>query len=351
VVIVGSGNWGCAISIVIAENVKQYPNVFHQQINMWMYDEIWEGESLAAVFNRTHTNPKYLPGIDLSPNVVAITSVEEAVKGATLLVFVLPHQFVGSVAADIRGHVDPSCRVISLAKGLAYHRNATGKMEPVLISSLLEESLQLGSVSVLMGANIANEVATKTLAESTIGTLRLDATAERWKQLFDCNFFRVTAVADIAGVEISGALKNIVAIACGISDGLDYGLNTKAAIMRAGMAEMRQFARIFFPTSQESTLWESCGMADLVATCFGGRNRKCGEAFVRTGKSFAALEEELLKGQKLQGTVTAQEVVEVLNSQGCASQFPLFCAVFEVAFEGKPTSRIFDAIWGAPSQN
>merc|ERR1719237_1120045 len=119
-------------------------------------------------------------------------------------------------------------------------------------------------------------------------------------ELFNCQDFRVRAVDDIAGVELCGALKNIVALGAGFCDGLDYGGNTKAAIIRIGLEEMTCFIRHFHPGVKDSTFLESCGVADLITTCFGGRNRKCAEAFVKGkgAKTWQDIEKELLGGQK-----------------------------------------------------
>merc|ERR1711920_908276 len=118
---------------------------------------------------------------------------------------------------------------------------------------------------------------------------------------------------DIAGVELCGALKNVVALGAGFCDGLGYGGNTKAALIRIGLQEMKAFIRYFYPDVKDATFLESCGVADLITTCYGGRNRKCAEAFAKTGKSWDVIEKELLNGQKLQGTLTAKEVHEVLS--------------------------------------
>ena len=121
-------------------------------------------------------------------------------------------------------------------------------------------------------------------------------------------FPRVSVVTDPNIVEICGALKNIVACAAGFCDGLKMGDNTKAAIIRLGLQEMIQYGDIFYPGGNHATYFESCGVADLITTCYGGRNRKVSQAFVERKKSIAELEGEMLNGQKLQGPETAAEV-------------------------------------------
>ena len=116
-------------------------------------------------------------------------------------------------------------------------------------------------------------------------------------------------VTDPNIVEICGALKNIVACAAGFCDGLKMGDNTKAAIIRLGLQEMIKYGDTFYPGGNHATYFESCGVADLITTCYGGRNRKVSQAFVERKKSIAELEGEMLNGQKLQGPETAAEVV------------------------------------------
>merc|ERR1712118_569564 len=120
----------------------------------------------------------------------------------------------------------------------------------------------------------------------------------------------VNTVDEVASVELCGALKNVVALAAGFTDGIGMGSNTKAAVVRIGLKEMQTFITHFYPKTKTEVFAESCGVADLITTCFGGRNRKCAEAFVRGkgNKSWETIEKELLGGQKLQGTLTAQEI-------------------------------------------
>lgn len=166
-----------------------------------------------------------------------------------------------------------------------------------------------------MGANIANEVAREQFCETTIG-YKDKNNGETMRKLFHTKYFRVAAVQDVAGVELCGALKNICAIGAGLVDGLAMGDNTKAAIMRIGLMEMKKFAQTFHDNVKDDTFFESCGIGDIITTCAGGRNRKVAEARVKTGKSFEVLEKEMLNGQKLQGTLTAHEVHAVLKSKG-----------------------------------
>jgi glycerol-3-phosphate dehydrogenase (NAD+) len=295
-----------------------------------------DGKNLTEIINETHENVKYLPGVKLPENVVAVPDLKEAAAGATLLIFVVPHQFLGRLLPQLAEVVGPNTKAISLAKGIDFDDNGV-----VLISDIIRRGLKDMDVSVLMGANVANEVAQDQFCETTVGC-KVAANAALWKLVFNAKYFRVETVQDTAGVELCGAMKNIVALGAGFCDGLGYGGNTKAAIIRIGLIEMQRFCAKYYEGVEQSTFFESCGVADLITTCYGGRNRKCAEAFAKGGKTWDELETEMLNGQKLQGTLTSKEVHEVLVRQKGTADFPLFEAIYKIAFEGVPCEKIVE---------
>lgn len=338
VTVVGSGNWGSVASKLIASNTLKLGS-FHDEVRMWVFEETLPGgEKLTDVINRTNENVKYLPGIKLGKNVVADPDLENAVKDANMLVFVTPHQFMEGICKRLVGRVNGDVEAISLIKGMEVKREG-----PCMISTLICEQLGV-NCCVLMGANIANEIAVEKFSEATVGYRENIEIAEKWVQLFSTPYFMVTAVQDVEGVELCGTLKNVVAIAAGFVDGLEMGNNTKAAIMRIGLREMRAFSKLLFSSVKDSTFFESCGVADLITTCLGGRNRKVAEAFAKNeGKrSFDDLEAEMLRGQKLQGVSTAREVYEVLSHRGWLELFPLFATVHEICVGHLPPSAIVE---------
>merc|ERR1719440_1061039 len=201
-------------------------------------------------------------------------------------------------------------------------------------------------VSVLMGANVANEVARDDFCESTVG-FKNDKNGACWQRLLDCPTFRIGTIDDVAGVELCGALKNVVALGAGFCDGLGLGGNTKAAIIRIGLKEMQMFCEKFYGDCgiQGETFLESCGVADLITTCFGGRNRKCADIFAKnivagTPKTWDVIEAEELNGQKLQGTGTAKDVMTCIKDAKKEADFPLFCKIHEIAFDGAEPKTI-----------
>ncbi|KAF9930423.1 Glycerol-3-phosphate dehydrogenase [Modicella reniformis] len=336
VALIGSGNWGSAVARIIGGNVHNFDH-FDREVKMWVFEEQVDGRSLIDVINTEHENIKYLPGIKLPENVVACPDLVKTCADATMLVFVVPHQFVSNVCKQLKGNVPSNCKAISLIKGVDVNEHGFQ-----LISNMIQESLGIRSC-VLSGANIATEVAEGRFCETTIG-YRNKSDGELFRDIFHTPYFRVTIVEDVIGVELCGALKNIVAIGGGLVDGLKLGDNTKAAIIRIGLCEMRKFSQMFYKDVKDTTFFESCGVADLITTCAGGRNRKVAEAHVTTGKPFDQLEQEMLNGQKLQGTSTAKDMYNILSKKGLCHEFPLMTTIYRICYENLPPSRIVEDI-------
>uniref|UniRef100_A0A1Y9H2M9 Glycerol-3-phosphate dehydrogenase [NAD(+)] n=1 Tax=Anopheles dirus TaxID=7168 RepID=A0A1Y9H2M9_9DIPT len=344
VCIVGSGNWGSAIAKIVGVNAKRL-DTFEDRVTMYVYEEMIDGKKLTEIINTTHENVKYLPGHKLPENIIAVPDVVDAAKDADILIFVVPHQFIRGLGTQLLGKIKPTAVGLSLIKGFDVAEG--GGME--LISHLITKHLKI-PCSVLMGANLAGEVAEEKFCETTIGCRDMKI-AKTLRDLFQSPNFRVVVVDDVDAVEICGALKNIVACGAGFVDGMGLGDNTKAAVIRLGLMEMIKFVDVFYPGSKLSTFFESCGVADLITTCYGaffgscamssnvlilfsqhtgGRNRKVSEAFVKTGKTIKQLEDEMLNGQKLQGPITAEEVNFMLKSKGMEDKFPLFTAIHRI---------------------
>ncbi|KAM9123795.1 glycerol-3-phosphate dehydrogenase 1-like protein [Pangshura tecta] len=341
VCIVGSGNWGSAIAKIIGKNIQK-SNRFDPVVKMWVFEEIINGRKLTEIINKEHENVKYLPGHTLPKNVVAVADVTEASAGADVFIFVIPHQFITRICDQIVGHIKPGAFGISLIKGV--DEGAEGLK---LISDIIREKLKI-EVSVLMGANIASEVADEKFCETTIGC-KNEKHGQIFKELMQTPNFRITVVDDCDTVEICGALKNIVAVGAGFCDGLDFGDNTKAAVIRLGLMEMVAFAKLFCRGSVSiATFLESCGVADLITTCYGGRNRKVAEAFARTGKSIEELEKEMLNGQKLQGPQTSAEVYKMLKQKNMVDKFPLFSTVYQICYEGRLVQEFISCLQNHP---
>ncbi|XP_015124812.1 glycerol-3-phosphate dehydrogenase [NAD(+)], cytoplasmic [Diachasma alloeum] len=341
VCIIGSGNWGSAIAKIIGANTANLEN-FEDRVTMYVYEEIIDGKKLTEIINETHENVKYLPDHKLPENVVAVPDVVEAAANADILVFVVPHQFIRRICSTLLGKIKPTAVGLSLIKG--FDKKEGGGIE--LISHIIAAELNI-PMAVLMGANLASEVADEMFCETTIGC-KDKAVGTVLRDMIQTSFFRVVVVDDVDSVECCGALKNIVACGAGFVDGLGLGDNTKAAVIRLGLMEMIKFVDVFFPGGKLSTFFESCGVADLITTCYGGRNRKVSEAFVKTGKTIEELEREMLNGQKLQGPFTAEEVNYMLKLKNMECRFPLFTAIHRICVGELKPSDLIDCIRSHP---
>lgn len=336
VVLLGSGNWGCAIARIIGQNAAELSD-YETQVNMYVFEEMVKGRKLTEIINTEHENVKYLPGYKLPENVVAVPDAAEAARDADVIVICLPHQFLPRLLAAVKPVIKPGAVAVSLIKG--HVEISQGR--PVLGSAVIRDTLEV-ETAVLMGANVANEVARGDFCECTLASPD-PATGDWLKRLFDRPTFSVRASTDVPGTELCGGLKNVIALAAGFCDGLDLGPNTKAAVVRTGLLEMSTFIQHFFPTSTRDTLFESCGLADLVTTSFGGRNRKCAEAYARNPeKGWDAIEAELLGGQKLQGVSTVHEIWPLIQARRLQRQLPLIRTIYRIAVKGASPSTLLD---------
>jgi len=343
--IVGSGNWGSAIAKIVGANAANNPDTFDKDVTMWVFEEEINGRKLTEIINTDHENVKYLPGRKLPENIRAVPDIVAAAQDADFLIIVLPHQFIERSIQPLKGKLKPGASCISLVKG--FDILPTGGIQ--LISDVLKKHLNI-PVAVLMGANLAGEVADGQFCETTIGCddPSMDVI---FKSMFDTPNFRVTVIKDAVTVEMCGALKNIVACAAGFVQGLKYGDNTKSAVIRIGLMEMMKYAKDFGAEPQLTTFFESCGVADLITTCYGGRNARIGKEFVLQRKSVQVLEKELLNGQKSQGPETAAEVNFMLKAKGLEDQFPLFTAVHRIFTNDMKPEELIECLRNYPTQN
>merc|ERR1719160_223552 len=350
VCVVGSGNWGSTAAKIIGENILDggASQFFSDEVRMWVFEEDVKQtdgsvRKLSEVINTDHENVKYLPGIRLPSNVKAVPDLKQAVEGAHVLVWVLPHQFIPRTASAVKDVIHPNAISVSMVKGGVDIAKDGLKLCSETIAEIVGHS-----VSVIMGANVANEVARGDFCEATVGATDAE-TGAVFQGLFDTKSFRVNVVDEVASVELCGALKNVVALAAGFTDGLGMGANTKAAIVRMGLKEMEAFVKHFYPQTGSHVFSESCGVADLITTCFAGRNRKCAEVFAASRvsgeeRSWEDIEAELLSGQKLQGTLTAMEIYPLIELHGLESQLPLICATYMIACKGAHPKVLFEKL-------
>ncbi|XP_018644200.1 glycerol-3-phosphate dehydrogenase, putative [Schistosoma mansoni] len=323
--VIGSGNWGSTIAKIVGNNIKKFPE-YVPEVRMWVFEELVNGRKLTEIINTSHENVKYLPNVKLPENVVADPDVKSVARDADVLIIVMPHQFLNRTLAEMKPVVKPTSYAISLMKGLALSDDHGIK----LLTDCIRDVLSI-PCAVLMGANLATEVSQENYCEATIGIDNPKMGSEL-KKLFQTDYFRIVVIKDEVATELCGALKNIVAVAAGVIEGLGYGDNTKAAVIRLGFMEMKSFIYQFFADRhpQEGTFLESCGVADLITTCYGGRNKQMGIALATTNEPLAQLEKERLHGQSAQGPLTAAEVYAMLERKGLLEKYPIFTAVHKL---------------------
>ncbi|CAF0731089.1 unnamed protein product [Adineta steineri] len=320
IALVGSGNWGSAIAGHIGEKIRDLKGQYNERLLMWCKEEtLDDGRKLTEVINKEHENVKYLPDKKIPENVIAEPDLIKAVKDADILVFVIPHQFVKETCEKLKDKIKKDAFALTLVKGF-YVDEKTNELQ--LVSEIITKTLNIPCLS-MMGANIANEVAEKVFCEATIGS-RDDKHSETVRELIDTPVFRLRFYPDVEIIEMLGALKNVIAMLAGFSEGLEAGFNTRAAVLRLGFREMINFCRLYKKESTPDIYLESCGIADLIASSLGGRNYNGAKKKAETNKSLKDIEKEDLNGQSLQGPGTAKEAYQFLEGKKLLDQFPLF---------------------------
>lgn len=313
--IVGAGAWGTALAWLLAKK--------GEPVRLWAYES-----EVADQINLDRENGRYLPGVTLPLTLKASTSVPEVLEGAGALIFVVPSHVAADVIAQIAPHLPSGIPIVSATKGLEEKRGRP-------ISTLLEELLPIspGSVFALSGPSFAAEVC-RDLPTAIVLAGPSGSEASLLQRLLMTSAFRVYLGRDRLGVELGGALKNVIAVAAGIADGLGLGHNSRAALITRGLAEMVRLGRAMGADAR--TFAGLSGMGDLVLTCTGGlsRNRTVGLQ-LGEGKKLAAI---------LAGTHTVAEGVNTARVALALAdrhhvEMPIVREVCAVLFDGKEPAR------------
>ena len=277
IAVIGAGSWGTTLADLLA--VKGYP------VTLWCYEA-----ELAERMQRTRENDLYLPGFQLDKGLEVTAEMATAVAGRQLLVFVSPSQVTRQVVQQALPFVDPAALFVSAAKGI---ENDSLMLLSEVFAELLSEQ-QLARVGYLSGPSFAREVSQQ-MPTAVVAAARRQEIAEQIQQIFSTSQFRVYTHNDIIGVELGGALKNVIALAAGVADGLGFGYNTRAALITRGLAEMTRLGLKLGGAAE--TFAGLAGMGDLVLTCTGdlSRNRSVGI--------------ELGKGRRLKEVLAGMQMV------------------------------------------
>ncbi|MCW5645673.1 MAG: NAD(P)H-dependent glycerol-3-phosphate dehydrogenase [Sphingopyxis sp.] len=309
--LLGGGSWGTTVAAVVSRNAP---------MTLWARD----AETVESV-NRDHENRKYLPGIKLPSALRATQDMAEVVAGADVLIMGVPSHSFRSVLEEARQHLRPWVPVISLTKGLELSSG-------LRMTQLIEEVLPGHPVGVLTGPNLAREIMTGQAAASVL-SMEDEIVVRALQPVFHSGLFRVYTNTDLLGCELGGVLKNIIAIAVGMGDGLGAGDNTRSALMTRGLAEITRLGVAM--GGRPETFAGLTGMGDLIATCTSplSRNRHVG---VELGKGRPI--DEIIAGMNMvaEGVKSAPTVIALAEQHGIA--MPIARDVYDVT-QGKRSAQ------------
>lgn len=309
VTFLGGGSFGTALSIMLAK--KGY------DINIWDRDK-----NVIEDINVKKENFKYLPKITIPHNVKAFINIEEAIEGSAFIVLAVPSHVVRSLSRQISSMVNEKQIVVSIAKGI--EEDSLKR-----ISQVIEEEIPQSPVVILSGPSHAEEVALD-IPTLVVVTSKDMKSAEKVQDVFMTNKFRIYTNEDLIGVEVSGAVKNIIALAAGVSDGIGYGDNTKAALMTRGMSEIIRIGTKLGGKSE--TFSGLTGIGDLIVTCTSmhSRNRRAG---ILIGKGVPVEEAITQIGMVVEGIKACNAFYKLKEKLDVS--MPITDMLHKVLFEGK----------------
>ncbi|RJR22501.1 MAG: NAD(P)H-dependent glycerol-3-phosphate dehydrogenase [Nitrospiraceae bacterium] len=311
ITVIGAGSWGTTLANLLAEK--------GHHVMLWAFEK-----DIADGIRRTRINHLYLPEVTLSEKLTVTEDLHEAVKNAGYILNVVPTQFTRSVFSNVAGHVPDDARIISASKGIEHGTLMT-------VSSVLHDVTQR-NIAVLSGPSFAEEVIRKLPAAVTIAANDRD-TARCLQDVFNTDYFRVYTNTDVLGVELGGALKNVMAIASGISEGLGLGASTRAALITRGLAEMIRLGVAM--GAREKTFDGLSGLGDLVLTCTSTLSRNYTVGYkLGQGEKLS----EILSKMKMvaEGVATSKSAYEL--SKKHSVEMPIVEQIYKVVNEDKNPS-------------
>ncbi|MBI5757393.1 MAG: NAD(P)-dependent glycerol-3-phosphate dehydrogenase [Planctomycetales bacterium] len=326
VTVLGGGAMGTACAILLAEHAGQV-------VSLWL-----RNADFAADLAATRENHRLLPGVKLPPSVDVTADLDRALADAELYVLAIPSAYLRAAMSEIAPLARTGCPVVSVIKGI---ENDTF-LRP---SQIIREVLGEWAVCSLSGPSHAEEV-TRRLPASVVAAADDLELARRVQTLFSTDRFRVYTNSDLLGVELAGALKNVVAIAAGICDGLGYGDNAKAALLTRGLVEITRFGTMLGAAPE--TFSGLAGVGDLITTCFSpyGRNRKVGERLGR-GEALPQILSSMVA--VAEGVPTTRSVYGLALQRGI--DMPITSEIHRVLFEGKSPAEATQSLMQRPLRN
>lgn len=321
VAVIGTGTWGTAACTLISQHVDE--------VCLWA-----RRPQIAESINLTRHNPQHLPELELPAKVQASSSLQEALEGASEVVLAVPSAFLRATCEKAAPYVREDLPILVLTKGI---EPGTGLLMVDLVADVFGH---VERVAALSGPNHAEEIAQGKISAAVIAASD-QAIAERFQNLFVSPAFRAYASTDLIGVEVCGAAKNVIAIAAGVTAGMDAGDNTLAVVMTRGLAEIGRLSVAC--GGDPLTCMGLAGMGDLVVTCTSrhSRNRTFGEAYA-AGETLAEFESRT--GMVVEGAQAAISVWELAHKHGV--DMPITDAVHAVLYEDVLFADVLDGLLG-----
>lgn len=313
--VIGAGSWGTSLANLLAK--KGY------QVTLWAYEvEVVEGIRTRRV------NDLYLPENQLSENLQATGELAAATAGKQLVLLVPPSQVLRGVFQQLLPHLEPETLLVSASKGI---ENSTLQTMSEILAELAPHGADRSAF--LSGPSFAKEVARELPTAVTVAA-ESETVAARVQEIFSTDYFRVYTSTDVIGIELGGALKNVIAIAAGIADGLGFGHNTRAALITRGLAEISRIG--LAKGAQPATFAGLAGMGDLVLTCTGdlSRNRSVGMALGQGRNLKQVLDGMQMVAEGVQTTLSAYQLARRLEVEA-----PIIDQMYQILYQDKEPRR------------
>ncbi len=312
VAVLGGGSWGIALAVLLHKNGHEIT--------------IWSALEKEIEMLSTEHEHKMLPGVKLADDMIFTTDEAEAVKDKDMLVMAVASSYTRATAKRFSTFVAPGQIIVNVAKGIEEDTVMT-------LTEIIEQEIPQATVAVLSGPSHAEEVGRGVPTTIVVGAKK-KSTAEYIRSLFMNEVFRVYISPDILGIELGGSLKNVVALAAGIADGLGYGDNTKAALITRGITEIGRLGMAM--GGRYETFSGLTGIGDLIVTCASmhSRNRRAG-ILIGQGKTMEEAMEEVK--MVVEGVYSAKAAMQLAQKYNV--QLPIIEQVNKVLFEGKPASE------------
>jgi len=314
IAVIGGGSWGTALSLHLAEKFEQ--------IYLWVYEK-----ELCDIIIKERENKWFLPNIFLPQNIISDNSLERVAQDQDIILLVVPTQVLRKIASRLKSFINPQTIIINASKGIE-----NGSLIPChkIIEESLDPSCRIVTIS---GPTFAKEVANK-VPSALLAASESEEAAKIIQGIFSSPKMKVFTSTDIMGVEIGGALKNVIAIATGICDGLNLGFNTRAALITRGLVEIARIGTEM--GAKPETFYGLSGLGDLVLTCTGelSRNRNFGVQLGQ-GKSLNKITENMR--MIVEGVTTVKSAHRLI--QKLSIQASVMEQTYKVIYEGKSPKK------------